>query len=200
MIKNIIFDITNVLLLFKRDYLLGNFYQGEDYDFLKEKIFFDWEKMDEGLLTTNQHLELVKKSLPEKYHDIAEQVLTTWEDYMCCTDATYDFIKSLKRQGYKLYIISNMTPHFIERENKFKVLSLFDGKVYSAPIKLLKPDPAIYEYCLKKYNLKAEESLFIDDLKDNVLGAQKVGIDSFLYKHNLSELKSWIKEKSENSK
>ena len=196
MIKNIIFDITNVLLLFKRDYLLGNFYQGKDFEYLKEKIFYDWEKMDEGLLTTEEHLNKVLRTLPKKYHEIAKNVLTTWENYTCCTDATYDFVKELKYKGFKLYIISNMTPHFIERDSKFAVLNLFDGKIYSAPIKLLKPNPEIYRYCLMKFNLKAEESLFIDDLKENCLGAEKVGIKSFNYQHNLSALKKWIKEQT----
>lgn len=194
MIKNIIFDVTNVLLLFKRDYLLGNFYQGEDFEFLKEKIFYDWEKMDEGLLTCEEHLERVLKTLPEKYHKIAIGVLTTWENYMTCTNATYNYIKELKNEGYKLYILSNMTPHFIERDSMFPVISLFDGKVYSAPIKLLKPNAEIYRYLLNKYNLKANETLFIDDLKENVLGAEKVGIKSFQFNHNLYKLKEWIKE------
>ena len=50
---------------------------------------------------------------------------------------------------------------------------------------------------LNKYNLKAEETLFVDDLKENVLGAKKVGIKSFLYNNNLYKLKEWIEKNLE---
>ena len=55
---------------------------------------------------------------------------------------------------------------------------LFDGKVISGHCKLLKPEYEIYNLLLNTYNLKAEESLFIDDTKENIEAANDLGIDT----------------------
>lgn len=194
MIKNVIFDIGNVLLKFNRNYLLGNFYQGEDFAFLKEKIFCDWELMDDDTITPEEHLERVLRSLPEKYHGIAVNVLTRWEEFMLYNDATVRLLKRLKADGFKLYVLSNMTRHFIARESLFPFFELFDGIVYSAPIKTLKPNPEIYRHILDKYSLKPEECIFTDDLEENLTAADKFGIKTFLFKDNLALLEKFIYE------
>lgn len=192
MLKNIIFDIGNVLLKFNRDYLLSRFYRGEDFEYLKDVIFKDWEMMDDDSLTPKEHLGTVLKALPQKYHSVATELLTTWEDYMTYTDGITDYVKELKKRGYKLYILSNMTTHFIERENKFEILKYFDGIVYSAPIKMMKPNPEIYSYILNKFDLNPEETLFIDDTKKNLAAAARFGINTFLFNDNLDELKRFV--------
>ena len=63
MIKNIIFDIGNVILQFNRDFLLKHFYNGKEYDLLKEKTFHNWELLDEDGLTLEEYNENVKRSL-----------------------------------------------------------------------------------------------------------------------------------------
>ena len=194
MIKNVIFDIGNVLLKFNRNYLLGNFYQGEDFEWLKETIVRDWELMDDDTLSPEKHLEDVLASLPEKYHAIAKGVLTRWEEFMLYNHATSNLVKELKDKGYKLYIISNMTRHFITREDLFPVLKLFDGIVYSAPVKMLKPQPEIYQYMIDKYSLKPTECVFIDDLMENLEAAEKLGMKTFLYNDNLMILRDFIYE------
>ena len=53
----------------------------------------------------------------------------------------------------------------------YPFLNLFRDIVVSGEEKLIKPDPAIFEICLKRNNLKAAECLFIDDSEKNVRGA-----------------------------
>lgn len=192
MIKNIIFDIGNVILKFSRDFLLSHFYKGAEYDLLKEKLFCDWEKLDEDLISLEDYKENVCSSLPQHLRNYATGVLDNWEYFMRYTDGIIDFIYQLKKQGYKLYILSNMTRHFIERDYKFPILKEFDGIVYSAPIKLVKPDPKIYEYLLNKYSLNPSECLFIDDMKTNLVSATRFGIKTFLFNDNLEELKKYL--------
>ena len=65
----------------------------------------------------------------------------------------------------------------------------FEGVVVSSDVKMIKPNPAVYEYILKKYDLKPEECLFIDDVEANVKAAEAVGIKGFVFKNNYEKLK-----------
>lgn len=192
MIKNIIFDIGNVILKFGRDYLLSHFYTGKDYDLLKEKLFCRWEDLDEDLISLEEYKKSVSDSLPDHLRHYAMSVLNYWDYFMTYSDGIIALIQELKQKGYKLYILSNMTRHFIEREYKFPILKEFDGIVYSAPIKMVKPNDDIYHYILHKYSLKAEECLFIDDTKPNLATAARFGIKTFHYENNTKELRDFI--------
>ena len=192
MIKNVIFDIGNVILTFSRDFLLKHFYNGKDYDTLKEYLFKDWEMLDEDKISLSEYYEKVKNSLSPELYSYAKSVLDNWEYYMSYNVGIIDLIRELKSKGYKLYILSNMTRHFIERDYKFPILKEFDGIVYSAPIGLVKPDPKIYEYVLNKYSLKAEQCIFIDDMKTNLAAAARFGIKTYHYQSDTPALRDYI--------
>lgn len=192
MVKNIIFDIGNVILSFGRDFLLGHFYTGKEYEFLKEQLFKNWELLDEDGISLEEYEENVCASLPPHLHKYARSVLNNWEYFMSFTDGIQDLIFDLKQKGYNLYILSNMTRHFIKNDYKFPILKEFDGIVYSAPIKMVKPNAEIYEYILTKFNLIPEECLFIDDIKTNLAGAARFGIKTFHYNSNTDELRRFI--------
>ena len=192
MIKNIIFDIGNVILQFNRDFLLKHFYDGKEYALLKEKTFENWELLDEDGLTLEEYNERVKNSLPDHLSNYALSVLNHWEYYMRYSDGIIPLIQELKQKGYKLFILSNMTRHFINNDYKFPILKEFDGIVYSAPIQMVKPNPEIYEYILNKYSLNASECIYIDDMKTNLAGAARFGINTFHYEHNTKELRDYI--------
>lgn len=52
------------------------------------------------------------------------------------------------------------------------------GRVVSAEVHCVKPEPKIYELLLEKYHLQPEETVFIDDLEDNLEAARKLGIQT----------------------
>lgn len=192
MVKNIIFDIGNVILTFNRDYLLSHFYQGDEYELLKEKTFFGWEQLDEDLISQEDYNKRTADALPPHLKANALAVLNNWEYLMNYNRPIFDLIFELKQKGYKLYVISNMPFHFIDRDYKFPIFDYFDGKIYSAPLKIVKPDQQIFKILLDKYDLKGEECVFIDDTKTNLAGAARFGIHTFHYKFNTEELKDFI--------
>ena len=85
-----------------------------------------------------------------------------------------------------------MTRHFINNSYKFPILKEFDGIVYSAPIKMVKPNDDIYKHILNKFNLVASECLFIDDTKTNLTAAARFGIHTFHFNDNVEELRKFI--------
>ena len=65
---------------------------------------------------------------------------------------------------------------FPEARERFEILQMIDNYVVSADVKLVKPDPAIFQLLLDRYHLAAEQSIFIDDNPNNVEAAKKVGM------------------------
>lgn len=192
MLKNIIFDIGNVILQYNRDFLLRHFYDGKEYELLKEKTFENWELLDRDGLTLEEYNQNVKNSLPPHLSKYAISVLSYWEYYMRYSEGIIPLIQELKQKGYKLFILSNMTRHFINNAYKFPILKEFDGIIYSAPLKIVKPNPEIYQYLLDKYNINASESIYIDDMKTNLAGAARFGMQTFHYQNNTKELRDYI--------
>jgi FMN phosphatase YigB (HAD superfamily) len=78
---------------------------------------------------------------------------------------------------YPLAIISNTNEaHIIHAESTYSFFSLFQVRIYSHQAKAMKPDPAIYKAALKALGgIDPLETLFIDDLETNILGAVKLG-------------------------
>ena len=87
------------------------------------------------------------------------------------------WLGSLRRGGIKTGLLSNIHPAMIAylREN-FEWLELFDFKTFSAEVRLIKPDPAIYEHTLRGLGVRAAETLFVDDREINVRAARGLGI------------------------
>ena len=101
--------------------------------------------------------------------------------------ANVALVHELKEKGYKLYVLSNWDPtSFPLFKAKFPELFMhkgkptFDGIMISGDVGIVKPEVGIFKECLKKFNLKAEHTIFIDDEFLNDQGAQKIGITTVL--------------------
>ena len=92
--------------------------------------------------------------------------------------AGFEFAKECKRKGHKLYVLSNWDKEsFILIKQVYpEVFGLFDGIMISGDAGTIKPDPTIYTMALEKFGIDARDSIFIDDLVDNVIAARKCGI------------------------
>jgi putative hydrolase of the HAD superfamily len=93
------------------------------------------------------------------------------------------WLGQLRRGGIKTGLLSNIHPAMIAylREN-FEWLELFDFKTFSAEVRLIKPDPAIYEHTLRGLGVRAGETLFVDDREINVLAARELGIHAVQFR------------------
>lgn len=91
-------------------------------------------------------------------------------------------VKTLKRSGYKLALLSNVFPYRDTILKKRGCYKFFPYVILSSKVKLKKPDKKIYEYAIKKLKVKANECLFVDDREKNINGAKKVGMKAILFK------------------
>lgn len=191
-IRNIIFDMGRVLLKFDPYVSLNTYCENEEDKALIYKELFEgpeWIMADEGKITNGQRYELVKERVPERLHRTLKLVVENWDMCMEPVEGALDFYKLVKDKGYNTYVLSNACNHFYGYFPRYYDLESFDGVVVSSDIKMIKPNPAIYEYILKTYNLNPEECLFIDDVEVNVKAAEALGIKGFVFKNNYSRLK-----------
>ena len=95
------------------------------------------------------------------------------------------FLMDLKEKGYHCYILSNYgVEPFAYTEKRYKeVFDLFDGKVISGRIQMIKPEERIFQYLIDTYDLKKEECVFFDDTKKNVDASNTFGMHAFVYQN-----------------
>lgn len=195
--KNYIFDLGNVVLLLNWDVALEKYEElsVEEKNILKKNVFEseEWFKLDEGTISKKDAIKIMENTVPDKLKKYCSHIMETWTDALIINNEILELIKNIKEKGYNTYVLSN-APLDIDKYLKDKKLNqLFNGIVLSAFEKLVKPNKEIYELILNRFNLKAEESVFIDDRLENVEAAKKVGIDAFQFDYkNIKALKEYI--------
>lgn len=186
MIKNIIFDIGNVLMPFAYRSFFENF--GYDENTVERLCKAtaqspDWNELDRGVLSYEEILERFIRNDPQ-LEDIIRKVFVDLHGILGLYDYTEDWIRQLKEAGYGVYYLSNFFQKAEEDcEERMGFLELTDGGILSYKDKVTKPDKQIYELLLDRYGLKAEECVFLDDTKKNIDGAGTVGIKGILFKN-----------------
>lgn len=185
MIKNIIFDIGNVLSDFCwRDFLSDKGFDKEMIERIgRASVLTDsWYEFDKGVLSDEEVVELFVKNDPKIENEI-HIAFDNVEGMVRLKPETISWIKELKVQGYKLYYLSNFS-HKAEVQCPLSLsfIPLLDGGILSYKVRMTKPDPMIYKTLLMMYDLKAEECVFIDDTLKNVEAAEKLGIHGIQYK------------------
>lgn len=103
-----------------------------------------------------------------------------------------ELLQTLKKNGYRLYLLSNAAIRQHEYLARAEASKLMDGTLISADVKLLKTDPQIYQTFLKKFDLKVEECVFIDDTPINVEGALYENMAGIVFNMNAYALKQTL--------
>ena len=174
MIKNIIFDIGNVLLDFKPAVYFKDLKDGDKVCY---HIFYSpyWKEYDMGTKSLDEVIAILVREKPE-YQLQIEEILSRWMEVLN-QRKTMKHIKLLSEKGYCIYVLSNLSydaANYIKQH--YDVFNQVDGYVLSCDVNCIKPDTKIYQLLLDTYHLKPHESVFLDDLKDNVESAKALGI------------------------
>ena len=181
MIRNIIFDLGNVIINYNQEQIINNFTKKEEeIKYIYDEIFHapEWEQMDLGNITNDEAIEVINKRNEFKYQKLTDNFLHEWYKEQEINRDIVEIAKKLKRNGYKLFVLSNMANLTYEYFKKDEFFSLCTGIIISAHEHLIKPDEKVFRLLLDKYKLNAEECLFIDDdpSEENYKTANKIGI------------------------
>lgn len=179
MIKNIIFDLGNVLIEYNPEKFISKFVGKKNRKDFYERVFGsrEWQDLDRGTLEYDKAVEIFTKDLPAEKESIEKLFREKIQGVLFPIEENLKILKILKEKGYNLYILSNFHKEsYMEIEKRCELEKYFDGKIISCDVKLLKPEREIYEKITEKYGLDPYETLFIDDTLVNVESAQKIGI------------------------
>lgn len=191
MIKNIVFDMGNVLVKYDAQRFVDRHtHSDEDCGLLMRNIFHsvEWISMDRGTMTQQQGLERICKRLPERLHSIAADLLESWHHDIPPFPEMETLVESLKAAGYKIYLLSNTSARFHDFRVRIPALRHFDGEFISADWGMLKPDPVIYTTFCNHFGLVPAQCFFIDDVAANIEGAQLAGMQGTVYHGEVSLL------------
>lgn len=183
MIKNIIFDFGDIFINLDK---MATPKAMAQFGFKQitpalDKIFKNYEK---GTISTQDFLKQINNIFPKA---TAKNLIGAWNAILKdFPEYRLNFLKELKEQGrYRLFLLSNTNDLHIEQVKKQMGSTYIDFKAcfevfyLSYEMGKRKPDAPIFEQVLEENNLKAEETFFIDDTKENTDAANQLGIKTW---------------------
>jgi len=184
MIKNVIFDIGNVLVKWSpREIITMTFGDDVNVDelmaiLIHNQPFFD---LNRGYFSLEKAKTLIKESTEYSQADI-DHLFDNLFTSLTPIEGSFALLQRLHQAGYKLFSLTDNVHEVITYlQEKYEFWPYFYDAVVSADVGLLKPDPKIYEILIKQCQILPQESVFMDDMPANVLGAQKAGIHAFQF-------------------
>lgn len=191
-IHTIIFDIGDVLVssniedYLERDPEVPNFIIDE----LVKLWFVDKDEIDDTL-NLEEYKEISIKRMGPEFSKYIPKLFKYNIECVNAFDYTIPMIQDLKSKGYAVYYLSNWsawTHELLKEAGKFDFLNLMNGGVFSYDAGYRKPDLEIYNILLNKYKIDPKTSIFFDDKKDNIVAANKLGINGYLFDQHDSDL------------
>ena len=179
----VVFDVGNVLVVFSPEELTAELFPGDPElgRRIREHVTSTpyWCMLDHGTLSYEEALTAMTVHAPE-LREAVSRFLYGWMDLKHTVPEGIEALRAVKAHGKKAYIISNYHDGaFRHVEQKYDFFRLFDGKVISARVGLLKPDPVIFQLASRTFGLVPERTLFIDDAPLNVEAAMNLGWQGF---------------------
>ena len=197
MIRNIVFDMGNVMIYFNKNLFLDRAgVTGEDRRLL-ERIVFDsleWARLDRGSLLEPEAERLMCSRLPERLHGYVREFVYDWDKPLYPVRGMAPLVRELKEKGYGIYLLSNAASRQHDYWPQIPGSECFDGTLISADVKLVKPQPEIYRLLCETFSLIPDECVFIDDAINNAEGAFLCGMHPIVFHDDVSELRARLRE------
>ncbi|MEM7291832.1 MAG: HAD-IA family hydrolase [Pseudomonadota bacterium] len=157
-------------------------YPPEIQERLKRVLFDhpDWIALDGGQTTEAQVVNRIANTTSlTAIH--AEAALAATKRSFVELPQTVGLMQEMHANGVPLYCLSNMSIESFEALQHRAFFQLFEGTVISGIEKVMKPSTAIFELLLNRYQLDARTSIFVDDMPENVAGAELLGITGVVF-------------------
>ena len=197
---DIILDMGNVLLEWNKDKILQSISDTKEEYLVLDKTIFQsglWERLDLGTMTREELVLKVVSMIGRVYQKKVEEVIWNWSSYIDIYTEVFPVLSELKKKGHRIFVLSNTSKVFYDllKEQLSPLKELLDGFVLSCDIKAIKLDLAMFKKILDKYQLDPVNCVFLDDIENNTIAAEKLGIKAYQVKQRsdvVDFLKSYI--------
>lgn len=184
--RNVIFDLGGVVFDWNPDAILAGCYADPGLRAtLKAAVFQheDWLLMDRGVLTEADAIARFESRTGRSTQELAK-LLDAVRDSLKPKSDTVALIERLSQRGVPLYCLSNMpAATFAHLKQRHDFWPAFRGIVISGEIQLMKPEPQIFEYLLRRYDIDPADTVFVDDHEPNVDAARALGMQALRFYH-----------------
>ena len=183
--RNVIFDLGGVVLDWNPDHIVARVQPVPELRAsLKAALFghADWRLFDRGALTEPELIERLQLRIGASRQEV-EVILDAVRHSLVVKPETLQLIRALQARGTPLYCLSNMPGSiYAHLRQRHDFWDAFNGIVISGEVQMMKPEPEVFRHLLATFNLRPEESVFIDDLLANIESARQVGLHTVWFK------------------
>ncbi|MBR2810321.1 MAG: HAD family phosphatase [Solobacterium sp.] len=200
MIRNILFDMGNVLVRFDPTLFVSRLnLTSEDRTFLLRELYLtpDWVGCDRGTTTEEEMLEKIRPDIPARLHDALSELALNWNRPEDQVPGMQELVENLAENGYELYLLTNAGFRHRQYWFTYPISAWFpEERIFrSADHHTVKPEQRFYEEALAAFDLKKGECVFIDDSCANAEGAVHAGLDSIVFHGDVDELKEKLRRR-----
>ena len=192
-IKNVVFDMGGVLMDWDPVKISRALCPDPDDAALLAHAVFDsreWGWVDAGVIAPETVAWTAKLKLPERLHDLADVFALRWYEAFDPLPEMGELVRELKAA---VYLLSNAGVTFAEYRDRIPAIDSMDGILVSCYERMVKPDEAIYQLFCERFGLEPASCLFVDDLLRNVVGAQRAGLQGYVYEGDVDALRRFIR-------
>ena len=180
-VQKFLFDLGNVFFDWNPERVLKPIFNDDErMNFFIKNISFPLldTRCDAGIT-----IEVAVNDAVKKFPDFEKEIKLYYPNHRNMVGGffqkTVDIFYKVKNLNYPCYVLSNWSAETYEgMEETYPFLKDFDGKIISGRDFLIKPDPAIYELAISRFDLVPQETLFIDDRLDNIQAAQNLNFQT----------------------
>ncbi|MCI9046944.1 MAG: HAD family phosphatase [Hungatella sp.] len=187
MIRNLVFDMGNVLVFYDSFRVVRHFVKDEEQaQSVNTSVFVspEWLMLDMGVMAEDEALRRMQGRLKtDNEKEAARLCLEHWHEYcMWPVPGMEELVTDLKRDGYGLYLCSNASLRMLKcYGDVIPGIRLFDGVLFSAEVKCMKPQKEMYRHLFDRFGLRPEECFFVDDQPLNIEGGRACGMDGYCF-------------------
>lgn len=152
------------------------------------------DDFEAGRISTEEYFPWAAKTIDHK--GSLQEFMHAWIDIFSPNEPMLKCIEDLHQSGHRLILFSNINnPHKTHLLETYPVFNCFAGGIFSYQTGHIKPEPEIYQLAIRQYQLDPANTIYIDDLKDNIVAGQNAGFRCHHYSaHQHDAFETWLAE------
>jgi 2-haloacid dehalogenase len=176
----VVFDLGGVLIDWDPRHLYRKLFAGDDAameHFLATVCTHEWNRQQDAGRSFAEGARLLILEHPERA-ELIDAYGARFDDMMAGPIAgSVEILSELKDRGARLYGLSNWSSETYPLAlTRFGFLRWFEGILISGEVKMIKPDPRIFELLIERFAIDPQRAVFIDDVAVNAAAARPFGM------------------------